>query len=849
MNNISRFSIVSYPTPVTWGQTLHNLIDGILYIPHLQKTYTVKNPKTMEATLEETPPIAKDYLLTAVKIGLFVLAGIKASAFMTPPVVIATFAFFVTLVIIDKMSHRFVLEENIEKKKTPIEGEKGKLDIKSNVNTSNVFKASFSEKPIVQPIVLEKCLDLFNKSFEASSNNTNIRPNFYILNAFNEFSTKLTVTDPITAANAILLIASKKEEVISQASKALGEEKKLINKLSTQFDEAIKGIVKSAFNKHESFDDVIKACMLRKQLPTLEIDNEFKILLLKQIPNEESFLKNINNLKNLNEIQKEELNKWYTPIQKEIIIPEKTVIEPVVLKKCIAFFKESFESSAKNKNIQPVHYINTAFSEFSTKLSVTDPETTASAICSIASKKEKIMNHAMTIIGTDNEIIKNKISIHFDEELNKLVKSIFNETQSFKGMIKACILRKELPSIDTDDKLLVQLLNQIPNSTIFLKNLHNLKKLNNTQEKEIKKWYDQINEETVIQEKIIIQPIVLEDCLSLFTNSFEVSKNNKIPVPPKGYITTAFQQFTERLAVTDSKIAWEVFFSIASDKEAIIQSALEAIGNEKSKDLISKEFDIEMGVCLKELFKDFEKQPHLALLRIASYLHQNLLNLEFDKNLEKSLSEQLPIKKSFITATYSLIRSSWNAFDAKEAIQMTKQCFGKDDADQLSDSLLSELLQNSKLSTKQILTWESLITDKHKSQFVLLKASSLIDICWKTISNKPGIHEIQELFEGLKKLLPEKIKEHDRESIAFKTLKNNFKAIVEHMDWTLGSNKHLYTDSLYIAYNSVAKILDFPKKALLVNQRKIYLQNKVNNGTANEDEQIEYVELLSLENN
>jgi hypothetical protein len=486
MHNISQFSIVFYPKPVTWGNTVHNLIDGILYIPHLQKTYKVTNPQNGEAKLDETPPTAKDYLLTAFKIGLFVLAGIKAFPFLTAPVVIATLTFVATLTVIYKMCHRFVTPNDTKQKK---------------------------EKPI------------------------------------------------------------------------------------------------------------------------------------------------------------EKENSTSVSIRKKII----------------------------------------------------------------------------------------------DE----------------------------------------------------------------TEEK----------------------PFIVAKCLNFFRDSFEVSKKREIPIHPKAYITQAFQLFTKKLAVTNFEVTVKAFLKITLNKESILKSALGCIGNEKSRNAVSMQFDIELGTCFNAFFNDFEKTPTLELVITAFQFHKNIPSFEVDESLKMILLGELPNKESCLKASHSLITSSWDAEDVKGVFDLISQCYSKEDCDEWLDKLLSELLEKSDLSAEQLSEWEPLITDKYKSQFVLLNAFSLINICCKNRINHNNLDEIKKNFQNLKKLLPKKINEQDKESTALTNLKKNFKTIVEHMEWVLIHNTHFYTDSLYIAYNAVAKILDFPEKALIINQRKIDLQNKVRDGTASENEQIEFVELISLEDN
>lgn len=109
MKNISMFSTVFYSEPQTWGSRFHNLIDGLLYIPHLHKIYKVTDVQKGEATLEQIPPTAKDYLLTAAKITFFIIVGVKG------------LMIFAALVVIDRLCHRFKaktegeIKENKEK--------------------------------------------------------------------------------------------------------------------------------------------------------------------------------------------------------------------------------------------------------------------------------------------------------------------------------------------------------------------------------------------------------------------------------------------------------------------------------------------------------------------------------------------------------------------------------------------------------------------------------------------------------------------------------------------------------------------------------------------------------------
>lgn len=103
MNSISLFSIVHIPETKTWGNTLHNFIDGVLYIPHLQTTYKVTDIQKGEVVLDQIEPTAKDYLLTTAKIACIYFAGAKI------------LAFFAVLVVIDRLCHRFVIVETSKK--------------------------------------------------------------------------------------------------------------------------------------------------------------------------------------------------------------------------------------------------------------------------------------------------------------------------------------------------------------------------------------------------------------------------------------------------------------------------------------------------------------------------------------------------------------------------------------------------------------------------------------------------------------------------------------------------------------------------------------------------------------
>lgn len=96
--NTNILSLVFFPECKRWSDTIHNCIDGLLYIPHLQATYRVIDLQRGEVSLDQHLPTTKDYLLTAAKVAFLFLAGLKALIFL------------VFLVVIDRLYHRFTIK-------------------------------------------------------------------------------------------------------------------------------------------------------------------------------------------------------------------------------------------------------------------------------------------------------------------------------------------------------------------------------------------------------------------------------------------------------------------------------------------------------------------------------------------------------------------------------------------------------------------------------------------------------------------------------------------------------------------------------------------------------------------
>lgn len=96
MSTTNPFSLVFYQQTQTWTSTLHNLVEGLLYIPHLQKTFEVTDIQKEEAVLIQDAPTTTQYILTATKIIFLILAGKML------------LALFAALVVIDRLCHRFV---------------------------------------------------------------------------------------------------------------------------------------------------------------------------------------------------------------------------------------------------------------------------------------------------------------------------------------------------------------------------------------------------------------------------------------------------------------------------------------------------------------------------------------------------------------------------------------------------------------------------------------------------------------------------------------------------------------------------------------------------------------------
>lgn len=99
MNTISPFSTVYYQT-LTLTTILHNLVEGLLYIPHLQKTFVVTDIQNKKAVLIKETPTIVHYISTAMKIIPLILFEKTI------------LSFFAALVVIDRLCHRFVTQNS-----------------------------------------------------------------------------------------------------------------------------------------------------------------------------------------------------------------------------------------------------------------------------------------------------------------------------------------------------------------------------------------------------------------------------------------------------------------------------------------------------------------------------------------------------------------------------------------------------------------------------------------------------------------------------------------------------------------------------------------------------------------
>lgn len=158
---ISRFSSVFYPEPKTCGEILHNFIEGLYYVPHLQKIYKVTHSAKGEAALDTTPPAIKEYLLTMAKIGALIGLGILTG----PKTVVRVIASAVLLIVVDKLFYRFVSAHNTNNNTSKNEGENNKSlnkedNKKSNKQLENEQKSKIAAYFGEHPMTGEKTCDI-----------------------------------------------------------------------------------------------------------------------------------------------------------------------------------------------------------------------------------------------------------------------------------------------------------------------------------------------------------------------------------------------------------------------------------------------------------------------------------------------------------------------------------------------------------------------------------------------------------------------------------------------------------------------------------------------------------------